>query len=277
MMNLSKSINMKTNKYKFILITFISISFMSCDKNNDDPNPPYNNSYIQRFTDIDQILVTGDYGILADENKKTVYFGADGAETGDGFYLSVEAKSTKGLYRADAPKSSELYSEYLKYTTLIGDNSFKMKDRFYGVLGFTSTAITDTLMSVVVTCDKAFGREIPANSNLNHLIYVFFDNPYNVVVNNYEDYTGADNYSAKIKITDRFDDRKVKGFPYAFVGGKLSEMEWKSKPFIGNEWLLVFRRKPDVTDTYTFTVKVTNTKGRSFEVYTKPLKLKGLS
>ncbi len=266
---------MKNSICKLIVIALMQLSYASCSDNNHDPNPPYNNSYIQKFTDVEQITASTNYGITINETDKIVYFETDNADTKDGFYLSLEAKSSNGFYAADAPKESAAYKGYLKYINLIGDTNFKLSDRYYGVLSNHSIAITDTLMSIVVTCDKSFSSEVPANTSLNHLISVFFDNPYKVVKNSYNNYNGNDSYLAKTKTKDKVENIMIKDFPYAFVGDKLSEIEWKSKPFIGNKWILVFNQKPDLTGIYTFKIEITNKRGNVIEVFTQAIELQG--
>lgn len=253
-----------------LLIVFITCA--CCSNENYEAFPPYNDSYIQKFTDINQISVRTGYRIIIKD--KTVTFDTVGKIPTDGFCIKLEAKSDQGFYAADAPQISNEYLKYCKLIDVVGDKNFKTKKRYYGVLdNTTSVAITDTLSSIIVTCDKEYNN-IPANASLNNLITVLFDNPYVVVKNNYKDYQGADSYSAFIlKADGKTHNIRVKGFPYAFVGDELSSIDWKTKPFIGNEWLFVFNQKPKVPDTYTFKIKVVKLNGEILEVTTKPTQL----
>lgn len=268
---------MKTKTSLFIVSILAVFVIYACDSNEGpDSNPPYNDSYIQKFTDVTQISAKAGFGISVNKDDKIVDF-----YTGTTYipkdlhilHILVEAKSTEGFYSADAPKTTNEYQEYNKLISKLDDTGFKKKDRFYGVLNTTSVAITDTLSSIIVTCDKEY-CSIPANTNLNSLITVVFDNPYVVVRNNYKNYEGADSYTAynirSESITENF---MIADFPYAFVGGNLSLMDWKTKPFIGNQWLLIFNQNPELSDTYTFKIKVTKLNGEMLEAMTEPIKL----
>lgn len=271
---------MKNKASVFLLILFSifsSASFLSCGSDNEG-DPPYNNSFIQAFTEIDQITAKTSFGATFDKTNHTFYFESDNPNIDEGVYIWLKGTSSKGFFAADAPRTSDSYKEYNKYINRIGDKDFTNRPhRYYGILGNNkSIAITDTLSFITVKCDKSYNSTTPVNTSLNHLITVFFDNPYTVVKNNYNNYKGEDSYVVKrILANKNIENVMIDGFPYAFVGHNLSEIDWQKYPFIGNEWLLVFNQRPDVTDTYTFNISMAKSDGSILNVSTKPIKVKG--
>lgn len=260
--------------FKLAIMTLtICITCTCCDKNESEANPPYNDSYIQKFTEVTQISAKADFGVSVNEDDKTVYFYTGTTSISKDLHILVEAKSANGFYSADDPKTANEYKEYCRLISKLSDTGFKRRDRYYGVLNTTSVAITETLSSIVVTCDKEYCNT-PANTSLNHLITVVFDNPYAVVQNNYKNYEGTDSYYAyNIRAENMKENFMISGFPYAFIGGNLSLMDWKTKLFIGNRWLLIFNKKPEVLDTYTFKIKVVKLNGEILDATTEPVKL----
>jgi hypothetical protein len=263
--------------YGFIICCFVVLSVIACNNNEDnESDPPYNNSYIQKFTAVDQITVTTGAGILLNKDNKTVSF-IDDEKAKEGFCITVEATSSKGYFSADAPKQTDSYKEYIKYIDLIRDAAFKQEKRYYGVLNNTSISITDTIEAITVTSDKAFNENLSANQSLTSIITVVFDDPYSVVKNGYRNYEGVDSYGALriIPGKEKTESFMIKGFPYAFVGYYMSDITWRKKPFIGNKWLLIFTEKPQVTGTHKFKISVTKTDGKILEAYTESVEIPG--
>lgn len=82
---------MTIKKLKSIFTLLIVFITCACSSNeNYEAFPPYNDSYIQKFTDINQISVRTDYSIVIKD--KTVSFRTEEITT-DGFYIRLEAKS----------------------------------------------------------------------------------------------------------------------------------------------------------------------------------------
>lgn len=260
-----------------ILVLLLMLNACGDERVGPDSQPPYNDSYIQGFVPVSNISVSTGVGLKIDfENKITLfkesyhlekkdyYPVSDGIQMWiEGVYSEKDAFFSRGL-----AYSTHAYVKYTEYTDLLGDNGFKEKRRYYGVLceQIASVAIIDTLESIKVTCDKDFSDALPTGSNISGLFTVFYDNPYLVVKNGYRNYTGEDAFR---------DDYMVQGFPYAFIGNKLSSVDFTKKPFIGNIWLLYLNEAPDKTDTYTFTVEVTKTDGTVLEAKADPLNIDG--
>lgn len=257
--------------YIFVLLLILN----ACDFNKDNT---VNDSYIQGFVRVSALSISAKTGLIVDfDNKKvSLQFNDIRKERTysitDGICLYIKSvqSRTEGFYPkwVTGSSSSDLNLKYQEYLDLIGDKGFDKKYRNYGVLcsPCLSVAIIDTLQSVAVTCDKDFTENLPAGSNLNELFTIFYDDPYAVVKNGYRNYTGEDAFR---------DDYMVQDFPYAFIGNKLSAVDFTKKPFIGDTWILYLNEAPDKTDTYTFSVKITKTDGTVLSARTYPIGIKG--
>lgn len=240
--------------YPLLSIVFTSFTMLGCNsENKPDSNPPWNNSYIQEFISVDKISVEAGENIYVDFTTKRVEVDPKTLSNKLSFHLSLKGEEMS----ADAPKASDSYKKYSEYITLLGDNDFTDREyRYYGVLDSKPYAIVDTLKSISITCDKDFSQEYPANSELNSLFTVFYDNYYEIVKNNYQNYTQKNAF---------YTSSMVKDFPYAFIGENLATIEFEQKPFIGRFLILYSEVLPDKKGAFTFKIIITKKNGDILE------------
>ncbi|MDR1225878.1 MAG: hypothetical protein LBK47_03145 [Prevotellaceae bacterium] len=160
------------------------------------------------------------------------------------------------LYRdaSKNPRDMERQKGYDKYIELVGDTSFNREmDGKPDVVSMITP-----LKNIAITCDKDFGANYPAGSNLNELFTVYFDDPYSTVKNGYHPVEGTYAY---FRGADFQRDN-----PQSIVKVRLSEANFSERPFIGNKWLCILDVAPERTDTYIFEVKITFVDGAELKM-----------
>ncbi len=262
--------------YSIILMT-ACIFCLSCSDDNDNTKtayPPINEkSYIQGFYDLElnNVRVSAGFGLLPDKERNIIYFRKtsdtdDISSIGKGVRLSITiGQDIYGRGLIDYKEINPYRSEYFRYIDLINDTLYN-SDIMDGLGGGMAFALTDTLQTIRITCDKDFNAEYKAGSDLSSLFSIYFEEPYTTVKNGYKSSQGKNYYEVDII---------RKEFPYSFYGELLSKVDLSKKYFIAPLLYLSLEATPDKTAEYLFTVTIKNTQGKEVTVSANAILIKG--
>jgi hypothetical protein len=286
-------------KKVFLLICILS-GLIACQQDQpgtDDSSPRtvFLKSYIQYFVECGhksrEFTVQLSYGLIEDNDQKTIEWRGSDIESsaiyGINDNICIHIESRRVLVRdssefynvpqigssgflfsnGDDPNESfylERQKGYDKYIEMVGDTSFNKK-----VSGLPHTiSIITPLRDIAITCDKNFGANYPAGSNLSEIFMVFFDDIYSTVRNGYRPVEDSYAYYPRGFNYEEYN-------PQSLVKVRLSEANFPERPFIGNAWNCILDVAPEHTDTYTFTVKVTLVDGTLLESKVSAVNIRG--
>lgn len=247
---------------KITLILLCFFALWSCSDNDecDDQTFPekFSKSYIQYFVDCDTINVFSLINVKINEVEKIIEDSKEEQALPDKYYSISDGIALK-IYPLPAyigeksPRYTELVNE-------IGDTSYNRKTWFADDI----TVITTKLESIVITCDKDFSDDLPAGSDLSGVFTVCYNSPYSLIKNNYLEPEEAYRFSTMRKEV-----------PQIVECGKLNEVNFIEKNYIGYEWYCIFNKLPDKTGNYTFNITVTTIEGKKLTAETY-LNIKGV-
>lgn len=249
---------------------FLALFCISCA--DESPNQPYTlppanpKSYVQGFYALEDIAVSPMKGLSVNETTNSISFDTSFEEDkiyslSDGILLTVVCLGPLIDFTTNNPHNTD----YWNYVEKIGDTGYNSTVR-WGVLSDYPLAITDTLQSIKITCDKEFNPSSPAGSDLSGLFSVYFESPYRTVKNGYKSYEGDNT----VNVTDIPAD-----YPHTMIGGRLKGFNFIDYPFIAPMWFCALEFAPDKTASYTFTVTVDNLRGVRFTRTAKAIHIKG--
>jgi hypothetical protein len=200
---------------------------------------------------------------IGQEGKKgVVYSVADNIYV----YTSFIGKKIYRDYVATAddlgptPADIEATAKYREWAAKAGDTLFNRDVYYHDV-----AAITDTIATVDIISDKAFGVNYPAGSSLNNFFTVYFNDPYALIQNNYQ----------PIPETYQYTDACAVNYPFAVCREKLSSIYFSERLFLEHEWCFYLDTAPEQTDEHIFTVRVTFADGRVSEKTVSAITLAG--
>lgn len=270
---ITQSNKMKTKMFIFLFLGIATLS--SCTK-VDNWAPPFpfraEESYIQYYRKVDTLIAKVDNGIYINSDREISLSPKEGKESlsiNDGIFINVRGEWKATLVTAinslqfgysEAGIQGEAFQKYRKIT----DDTHYNAMPAIGLLK-APVAISEVLKSFNITCNKAFGKQYPSGTNLNKLFSIYFENPYLVVKNNYQQPTNG------YKLNNVHYDY----FPHIMTGGKLNEISFTDLPFIGNIYMCVLNEAPEQTDEYVFTIEIIKTNGEKVMAQTKPVKIMG--
>ncbi|MCS4229284.1 hypothetical protein [Sphingobacterium sp. BIGb0165] len=257
-----------------LLSAFFLASVSGCGK-SDINSPPYppgkKKSYIQNFISTDTLTIlervntkiikneldfNGSSLVNHAENNGKVF----SLENNIMLFASLEWK--KGFkdgnfdYAIISPPNE-------KYVQLSGDTHYNAEPIFG--LHSAPIAIIDTLESIKITSDRAFGDDLPAGANLNRLFKVYFEDPYLVIANNYKQPEGG----------YRLAGINYNIFPHIITGGRLDEINFVNKPFIGNTYMCILSQLPKEQGNYRFKISIKTKNGKIIENTSRPISIYG--
>lgn len=257
-----------------IIAVFLVVLTGGCDKGKlDSPSypPGKKKSYVQRYLATDTLTILERIGAIIEnnelnlgktslvrheENKGRIF----GLEDNIMLFASLEWKEgfRDGFF--DYPQGKG-YDK--KYAPMAGDTYYNAEPVF-GLMS-SPIAIVDTLQSIEITTDSDFSPELPAGTNLNHLFNVYFEDPYLVIQNEYQQPDGG----------YRLSSVNYRIFPHVITGGKLDEINFPEKPFIGNTYMCVLDQLPKERGEYKFKIRIKKTNGEVIENISRPIPIEG--
>ena len=257
-----------------IIGVLLVVSMSACDKGKSD-SPPYppgiKKSYIQRYLTTDTLTILERIGATIEENELNLtqasltYHEENigkifGLEDNIMLFASLEWKEG---FKDGFFDYTEVQGYDEKYAPMAGDTYYNAEP----VFGLRSSpiAITDTLQSIEITTDRDFSPELPAGTNLNHLFKVYFEDPYLVIENEYRQPAGG----------YRLSGVNYSVFPHIITGGKLDEINFPEKPFIGNTYMCVLDQLPNEQGEYKFKIRIKKTNGNVIENVSRPILIQG--
>ena len=264
---------------KKILVLFAGLFLFAvtgCETviNGSDPNYK-EKSYIQSFSELNNISVGFIKGFEVDKTQKTVCFLGAGFdhpmpyEITDGIGIVIDISDNPEIWIGSITKWGDRASYYNELVEKIGDTHFDTVAYI-----FQSVALADTLKTINITCNKDIDSNHPAGSSLNDIFSIYFDDICAVIKNGYKTLTGQSYYSILVVVDGEIcvlEDIR------AFYGTKLSSVNLPDKPHSSPRLYLILDTAPENTDEYLFTVSITNTKGKTIEGVSEPIKIKGLN
>jgi hypothetical protein len=253
---------MKKNSLFLIGTSILCYVCIACS-NKIEENDPYapsflSKSYIQWFIGYDRVQVTAWVGgFKVDENTKTIeyFIGIDPndrySSLSDGIRLSMDIIGQNSFNNCarNVTYPDDLCLEdtrkFLALVAEIGDTSFNREVYTFEYMAFSTLA---QIKSVAITSDKDFNVDHPAGSSLNNLFTIYFNDPYALIKNNYRPIDGTYKYHTDIY---------TENYPFAVFKERLSAVNFMERPFIDYRWDVVLNVAPEITDAYTFYVRVT--------------------
>jgi hypothetical protein len=192
------------------------------------------------------------------------------AKDSSGYFYDVKGIGSEDFLFSNGHSPNEPFylqrkEGYDKYIAIISDTLFNKK-----TTATTAVALLDTLSSIVITTDKDFDANHPAGADLNSLFSVYFYDPYVFVKNGYQPPEGTYNNDDEVFIAPP--DERIY---MPFFKEKLSEVNFVTRPFIGNEWYCLLDVAPEKTGEYIFNVTVTLVGGTVLESQSPPINIKG--
>lgn len=257
-----------------IIISAFLIVASGCDKGKLD-SPPYppgtKKSYVQRYLATDTLTILERIGAIIENNElnlskaSLVHHEENKGKTfglADNIMLFASLEWKEG-FRDGFFDYTEAQGYDEKYAPMAGDTYYNAEP----VFGLRSVpiAIVDTLQSIEITADSDFSPELPAGANLNHLFKIYFEDPYLVIQNEYRQPDGG----------YRLSGINYSIFPHAVTGGKLDEINFPEKPFIGNTYMCVLDQLPKEPGAYKFKVRIKKTNGEVIENISRPIPIEG--
>ncbi len=254
---------MKKAAFNFSVLFGVLSVLAGCRSELPGPLPPrLGNSYIWCFIECDEIIVySRPFYIEEKHGQKHIYYREKSEETlsiANGTAIAVMLVGNNFIFSKD--------KEFQEYVTQMGDTLFNYKKALKEGYGNDSPyAITKTLETVAVTCDKEYNATYPAGSNLNNLLSVCINDYQSFVKNGYQLYNGEDAY--KMEVAMAFD-----GIYRKFA---MEETDFSLYPFMNPYMFILLEQAPEQTDTYSFTVTVKLTDGRTLTATADPITIEG--
>ncbi|WP_430614667.1 DUF5034 domain-containing protein [Flavobacterium sp. JP2137] len=246
---------------KGVYLTILLVLWGSCKQDDEIYPGPFSGpknekSYIDYFTHVSGIQATVFSGVLVDEAQQLFFYlkrdtSQNYKDLKEGISVLVQSDSRCSVgfsWFSDNPG-------FYKYANLIGDTLYNSSKR-----PPWSNAIIDTLQSIQIMTDQDFDQQHPKGSDVSKYFKVFFSNPYLVVKNHYQIYTGEYAYRLEDAINEA---------PYAILGRSLEETDFRSYPFMNDSWICVLTTAPEADGAYRFTVKVIKKNGDLLTAQTK--------
>lgn len=238
-------------KYTYFII--LLLIFGSCKQDDEIypgpfSGPKYEKTYIDYFTYVSCIRAAVFSGVLVDEENKVFHnlkrdTSPEFNELEDGISVFIQSDSRCSIGFSWLNENSAFYT----YANQIGDTLYNSSKK-----SMWRNSIIDTLQTIQIITDQDFDQQHSKGSDISKYFKVFFSNPYLVVKNNYQIYTGEYAYKWEDVAND---------VPYAMLGRPLEATDFRNYPFMNDSWNCVLTTAPEVDGAYSFTVKVIKKNG----------------
>ena len=254
---------------KKILFISIIVIFYACHEPEGKSGYEgwFPDSYILGFVSPENIEAYAyqEYGTVDTEQRKVHFHNLSQHPLDNSLLISVRFVPTEGTPRfrvnySDGTDNADVKRYYEKVKE-IGDTHFKGWDKQYHrnyvmtASAEEGCAVNGVINDLSIVCNKTIDAEHPAGSDVSDLFDVFFEDLYWVVQNGYRTYDGADGYR---------ETHETK-FPYAVRCLSVADFIASQRQYISSCFFLYAKKLILPEETYTFTIKVETSSGKTCE------------